>query len=182
MGDRTVTQYNAGAIAQYRVPHLSEVVDMQLHISKPPMAQSDDAASSLVHTSTRISQRHPSWIASPPSIRNPANKQNPQPIRRQLAQANQFGHHLRQFQPYSQAGYGIQLKSAQSGMAPDQEYRWRLHRYPDRSAHESQKMQPAAESPAPMQPSDQPVQFIFGWVLRKMVRSTLGWLFPRPKA
>lgn len=151
---------------------------MQLHTSKPRLLQPNSVSSPVLENSAQEIELRSQHVASANADAQPSNRQRP-PMDYQLAQANQFGHHLRQFRAYSQAGYSTQHNSMQSKAADGKGRSWHLQRYPDRSAEESQYSEhPAVESNA-MQTSEQPVQFIFGWILRKMVSKTMRWLFPK---
>ena len=154
---------------------------MQLRTSKQPLLQPNSVSNPVLENSVQEIEQRSKQVASVNTDAQSPNGQQHLPICYQLAQANQFGHHLRQFHTYSQAGYSIQYNAMQCKAAVGRGRSWHLQRYPDRSVEKGQDSEhPVFESSA-MQTSEQPVQFIFGWVLRKMVNKTMRWLFPKPK-
>ncbi|MEM7769261.1 MAG: hypothetical protein AAF327_01970 [Cyanobacteria bacterium P01_A01_bin.37] len=147
---------------------------MQLHTSKPSPSQTGSISESVSKESGQTTGQWTPLLAPNTNLPNHEDGRS-QHIPRQLAKANQFGHHLGQFQTYSKMGYGT-TEHAEGNTG----YRKPLQRYPDRSAQESRYAQQSDTDLTPMQNSTQPVQFIFGWILRKMVNKTMGWLFPKP--
>ncbi|MEB3209797.1 MAG: hypothetical protein VKL39_00515 [Leptolyngbyaceae bacterium] len=154
---------------------------MQLHSSKP--ASSDSTPDSalkepLQSDGLRVYGRSP--FLTPQNHYCSESHTLPQhlsqPLPHQLAKANRFGHHLGNFQTYSQVGYGTKDGVSSTEKRHVEGYRWPLQRHADRSAQDSH---PRVIERSPIQTSNQPVQFIFGWVLRKMVKKTMRSLFPK---
>lgn len=166
-GGRSLSLLRASRLASFR-----DTI-MQLHVLRPSIDQTEsvseiDSKDGAQHHRASHHTRSPFSV---PQARQSSGDRHSQHLARQLAKANQYGHHFNQLPAYSQVGYGMPIVS-KSGSGCG----WPLQRYPDRSAKENHTR---VLERSPVQPSHQPVQFIFGWVLRKMVRSTMGWLFPK---
>jgi hypothetical protein len=150
---------------------------MQLHVSRPSSPQVDPSAELASNESAQgdrqAGQGRSLRSSAPPTHCSTPTSKVAQSLPHQLAKANQFGHHLNHFQPYSTIGHGVSPKNNVSTTPT-----WPLQRYPDRSAKDNK---PRVIERSPIQSSHQPVQFIFGWVLRKMVKRTMRTLFPRRK-